>query len=44
MIEAPQHLETNTNNVEDLSVLRRRLEVQSFLNQPGEMLHELKHW
>jgi len=35
---------TNSKTVEDLPALRHRLEVQSFLNQPCEVLHELKHW
>lgn len=29
---------------DDLPVLRHRLEVQSFLNQPCEILHALKNW
>jgi len=44
MIETTHQVNTDTNTVEDLPVLRHRLETQSFLNQPGETLHELKHW
>ena len=44
MAETVRQLESNTNTVNDLTVLRHRLEVQSFLNQPCEMLNELKHW
>jgi hypothetical protein len=44
MTETVHPLESNTYIVKDLPVLRHRLEVQSFLNQPCEILHELKHW
>ncbi len=32
------------NTVEDLTVLRHRLEAQSILHQSSNTLHELKHW
>ncbi|WP_455218305.1 DUF4395 family protein [Kaarinaea lacus] len=36
--------ESDTQFDQELSVLRRRLETQSFLNQSCETLNELKHW
>lgn len=44
MTETTRQFDAKTNPVEDLSVLRHRLEVQSFLNQPRETLRDLKHW
>lgn len=44
MTEIAHQSGSSTYTVEDLPVLRHRLKVQSFLNQPCEILHELKHW
>ena len=44
MVETVQELGSDTNTLEELPALRHRLEVQSFLNVPCEMLHDLKQW
>ena len=44
MSTTPHSSDTITEAVEDLPVLRHRLEVQSFLNQSCETLHELRSW
>lgn len=44
MATTSDHETTGDETAEDLPVLRHRLEVQSFLNQSCEMLHDLKNW
>lgn len=44
MSEAIKSFESATELDKEVSVLRHRLEAQSFLNQSCETLNELKHW
>lgn len=44
MTENIHQSDSNTYSIQDLPVLRHRLEIQSYINQPCEILHELKHW
>jgi uncharacterized protein DUF4395 len=44
MTTTPDRDTTVNEGLEDLPVLRHRLEVQSFLNQSCETLHDLKNW
>jgi len=39
-----ERIEPRAEALEDLPVLRHRLEVQSYLDQSCEMLHSLKNW
>lgn len=43
-METSYQSESIAKTVEDLPVLRRRLETQSFLEQSNDRLRELKHW
>lgn len=44
MSDASQQSVPSTQNTESLSILRHRLETQSFLQQPNSTLLELKNW
>lgn len=44
MNQTSHQVVTETNSPESLSILRHRLETQSYLDQPDATLNELKNW